>query len=339
MDAVIIDSTNKSTWQGIAVYVEHSDGRINPVTFELLGKAKELCSKIKEPLYAVFIGHNIKEIAEEFLYYEVDEVYTYEDEKLKYFKVEPYTAAVEDFINKVRPGVLLAGSTPLGRMLMPRVAARFKTGLSADCTTIDINDNGELLQIRPTYGGDIMAQIITRNKRPQLATVRHDIFNIPFKKEKASGKIIGCPPKNLSSGIDILEVLKKHKEIGITEAEILVAVGRGFRNQRDMRIAEELAEALGAQVGVTRPLVEIGWAHRDKQIGVTGKITKPKLVITLGISGAIQFTIGIKKSEYIIAVNTDENAPIFKLANYGIVGDIYEVVPSLTSLLRGRKEG
>ncbi|SHI94428.1 electron transfer flavoprotein alpha subunit apoprotein [Clostridium amylolyticum] len=329
---------DKDSWKGITVIVDHIDGKINPITFELLGKAKELAEKSNSSLYAVFMGHNIKNSSMELLHYGVEEIFIYEDSELKYFRSEPYTSCLEDFINKVKPSVILSASTVNGKVLASRIAARFKTGLAADCTTLDIDESSELLQIRPTYGGSIMAEIITANTRPQIATVKPQIFSMPQRNEIPNGKVTSCNPPALTSGINILEVSKKYKEIGISEAEILVAVGRGVRTQRDMRMAVELAEALGAELAVTRPLTEMGWADTSRQIGVSGKIVKPKLIITLGISGAIQFTIGMNKAEYIIAVNTDEKAPIFKLAHYGIVGDIYEVVPHLIKLIKGQEE-
>lgn len=339
MERLLNDTVNhKNSWKGIAVTVDHIDGKINPITFELLGKAKELAEKSGAPLYAVFIGDNVKNSSVELSYYGVEEVFIYEDAELKYFRPEPYTSCLEDFINKIKPSIILSASTINGKVLASRIAARFKTGLAADCTALDINESGELLQFRPTYGGNIMAEIVTKNTRPQIATVKSQIFSMPRRNEASTGKVTSCTPPALDSGINILEISKNHKEIGITEAEILVAVGRGVKTQRDMRMAEELAEALGAELAVTRPLTEMGWADTSKQIGVSGKIVKPKLIITLGISGAIQFTIGMNKAEYIIAVNTDEKAPIFKLAHYGIVGDIYEVVPHLIKLLKGQEE-
>jgi len=329
---------DKDSWKGITVIVDHIDGKINPITFELLGKAKELAEKSNSSLYAVFMGDNIKNSSMELLHYGVEEIFIYEDSELKYFRSEPYTSCLEDFINKVKPSVILSASTVNGKVLASRIAARFKTGLAADCTTLDIDGSSELLQIRPTYGGSIMAEIVTANTRPQIATVKPQIFSMPQRNETPTGKVTSCNPPALTSGINILEVSKKHKEIGISEAEILVAVGRGVRTQSDMRMAVELAEALGAELAVTRPLTEMGWADASRQIGVSGKIVKPKLIITLGISGAIQFIIGMNKAEYIIAVNTDEKAPIFKLAHYGIVGDIYEVVPHLIKLIKGQEE-
>ncbi|WP_147590142.1 electron transfer flavoprotein subunit alpha/FixB family protein [Clostridium polynesiense] len=328
---------NKNFWKGIAVIVDHNNGDINSVTLELIAKAKELSEKANEKLYAVFIGSSIKASAEELLYYSVDEVFIYEDTELQHFRPEPYASALEDFIHYVKPSIILSASSAAGKMLASRIAARFKTGLSADCTSLDINEKGELLQIRPAYGGSIMAEIIT-NKRPQMATIKPQVFPAADKSENPSGKLTFRSPKDLTSGINILEVSKKHKEIGITEADVLVAIGRGIKNQKDIKMAEELAEALGAQLAVTRPLTEMGWADASRQIGVSGKIVKPKLIITLGISGAIQFTIGMNKADYIIAVNTDEKAPIFKVAHYGIIGDIYEVVPHLIKLIKGQEE-
>ncbi|NYC93506.1 electron transfer flavoprotein alpha subunit [Clostridium acetobutylicum] len=203
---VLID---KSLWRGVAVYVDHVDGDIHPVTYELIGKARELAAKINHPVYAVFIGQNIKDKAEELLHYGVDEVFVYDDAALKYFRIEPYTKAFEDFINKNKPSTILVGATTVGRSLAPRIAARFRTGLTADCTILDMKENTDLVQIRPAFGGNIMAQIINPNNRPQLATVRYKVMNAPVRSEEKKGKITLCSLKDITSNIEVLKVVKK----------------------------------------------------------------------------------------------------------------------------------
>lgn len=322
---------DKSLWKGIAVYVDHVEGNIHPVTMELIGKARELAAKINHPVYAIFLGHNIKHNAEELLHYGVDEVFVYDYEELKDFRIEPYAAAFEDFVNKVKPTALLVGATTVGRSLAPRIAARFRTGLTADCTILEMKDNTDLVQIRPAFGGNIMAQIICPNTRPQMATVRYKVMNAPERAEDISGKITVCEidKTRLQSNIEVLNVTKKEIETNISDAEVIVAVGRAIKAEKDMKMINELAELLGAKVAVTRPLVEAGWVDAKSQIGLSGRTVKPKLIIVLGVSGAVQFTAGMNNSDCIVAINKDPKASIFNVAHYGIVGDIYEIVPQL----------
>lgn len=331
---------DKSLWKGIAVYVDHVEGEIHPVTFELIGKAKELASKINHPVYCVFMGENIKDKGEELLHYGVDEVFIYDDPELKDFRIEPYTAVFEDFINKVKPTAILVGATTIGRSLAPRVAARFKTGLTADCTILDIKENTDLVQIRPAFGGNIMAQIVTPNNRPQLATVRYKVMSAPKRNSETAGKITVCEisKDKLCSNIRVLNVIPKEKEIGISDAEVIVAVGRALKSEKDMEMIKELAELLNGEIAVTRPLIEAGWADAKRQVGLSGRTVRPKLIIACGISGAVQFTAGMNNSDYIFAINMDEKAPIFKVAHYGVVGDIYEIIPQLIEQIKLSKE-
>ncbi|MCY6370902.1 electron transfer flavoprotein subunit alpha [Clostridium ganghwense] len=328
---------DKSKWNGIAVYVDHVDGEIHPVTMELIGKGRELAAKINHPVYAVFIGHNIKDKAEELLHYGVDEVFVYDYEELKDFRIEPYTAAFEDFINKIKPSSILVGATTVGRSLAPRIAARFRTGLTADCTILDVKPNTDLDQIRPAFGGNIMAHIHTPNNRPQLATVRYKIFDIPERTAEKVGKITTCEmdTAKFASNITVLDVIEKELEESISEAEVIVAVGRGLKAEKDMAMVQELADLLGAKIAGTRPLVEAGWIDAKQQIGLSGRTVKPKLIITLGISGAIQFVAGMNNSDCIFAINKDESASILKVANYAVIGDLYEIVPQLIEDING----
>jgi len=333
-------AVDKDKWVGISVYVDHVEGEIHPVTLELIGSARELAAKINQPVYALFAGYGIKEKAEELLHYGVDEVFIYDYEKLKDFRIEPYTAAVEDFINLKKPSIMLVGATTTGRSLAPRVAARFKTGLTADCTVIDIKENTDLVQIRPAFGGNIMAQIVTANSRPQLATVRYKVMSAPVRSKEKSGRITVCSiDKNkLISGIDVLKVTKKEKEISISDAEVIIAVGRGLKSPKDMDMIRELAELLDARIASTRPLIEAGWMDAKKQIGLSGRTVKPKLIICCGISGSVQFAAGMKGSDCIIAINKDEKASIFNVAHYGIVGDMYDIIPELIGKIKSGKE-
>ena len=324
-------SINKDEWKGITVYVDHHEGEIHPVTYELIGKAREMAAKINHPVYCVFVGHNIKDKCDNLLAYGVDEVFVYDNEEFKEFRIEPYTAAVEDYINNVKPTIMLVGGTTLGRSLAPRLAARFKTGLTADCTILDIQENTDLDQIRPAFGGNIMAHIHTPNNRPQFATVRYKIFSAPEKIEIPTGKITLCnlDKEKLSSNIEVLDIKSKTKEVGLEDAEIIVVASRAIKKQEDMEMIYKLADKLGAQVGGTRPMVEAGWLDPRKQIGLSGRTVKPKLIITCGVSGAVQFVAGMSGSDYIIAINQDEKAPIFDVAHMALIGDIYEIIPKL----------
>ncbi|AFM39339.1 electron transfer flavoprotein, alpha subunit [Desulfosporosinus acidiphilus SJ4] len=335
----VTPSVDKSLWRGIGVYVDHIEGEIHPVTMELIGKAKELAAVVDFPVYAVFIGSNIKDKAQELLHYGVDEVFVYDYEELKHFRIEPYTAAFADFIENAKPSSLLVGATTIGRSLAPRVAARFRTGLTADCTTLEMKENTDLVQIRPAFGGNIMAQIICPNTRPQMATVRYKVMTAPEKLCEPSGKITLCQldPAKLTSAIEVLKVTRKENEENISDAEVIIAVGRALKSEKDLAMVEELAQLLEAQIACTRPLVEAGWLGAKQQIGLSGRTVKPKLIITLGISGAVQFTAGMNSSEQIFAINKDPHASIFNIAHYGIIGDLYEIVPQLIEDLKNSK--
>ena len=331
---------NKEEWRGILVFVEHLEGNIHPVTLELIGKARELADPIKHPVYCLFMGDGIDQKAENLLRYPVDKVFIYEDKELKYFRVDNYTNIFEDCLRKVKPSIVLVGATSVGRSLAPRVAARFRTGLTADCTALEIRENTDLVQIRPAFGGNIMAQIITPYARPQFATVRYKVMTPVPRVTRPWGTIERCSvlPEKLRSQITVRQVVMKEELPGISEAEVLVAAGRGVREQKDLAALEELATMLGGQLAVTRPLVEMGWAHYTRQIGLSGRTVKPKLIITCGISGAVQFSAGMNASECILAINKDRNAPIFNLAHYGVVGDLYEVIPLLMEKIKKVRE-
>ena len=331
---------NKDLWTGVAVYVDHVNGEIHPVTYELIGKAIELAKVIDHKVYAVFIGYDIKEKAEELLHYGVDEVIVYDEYELRDFRIEPYTAAFENFINIYKPSSILVGATTIGRSLAPRVAARFRTGLTADCTILDMKKNTDLIQIRPAFGGNIMAQIVNPNHRPQLATVRYKVMDAPVRNENKCGEITlrSISSEKLKSNIDVLKVIKKEMEASIADAEIIVAIGRGVKSEKDMDLVREIAERLGAHLAGTRPMVENGWIDAKYQIGLSGRTVKPKLIFAIGISGAVQFTAGMNNSECIIAINNDPNAQIFDVAHYGLVGDLYEILPMLMSNIKNNNQ-
>ncbi|MBE8955301.1 MAG: electron transfer flavoprotein subunit alpha/FixB family protein [Quinella sp. 2Q5] len=325
---------DKSAWRGIAVYVDHADGKIHPVTFELIGKAKDLAAKINQPVYAIFIGADINHQARELLHYGVDKVYVCDKNELRAFNIENYAAAFAAFISTVKPAAILVGATPVGRQLAPRVAARFRTGLTADCTVLDIRENTDLVQIRPAFGGNIMAEILTPHHRPQMATVRYKIMDAPSRLDEISGSIVSLEVDEFTSRVEVLSVTRKPKEIGIENADVLVVAGRGVKKKEDLQLIRELAEVLNGDFACTRPLVEGGWLEPKRQIGLSGRTVRPKLIITCGVSGSVQFVAGMEHSEQIFAINTDPKASIFKVANYAVVGDLYEIIPKLIAKIK-----
>ena len=333
----IVNLIDKSLYKGICVYADCDHGETHKVTFELIGKAKELAKVINQEVYVLLIGYNLDANANVILEYGADRVYVYDHEKLKDFDMERYTNCFEDFINNVKPSSILVGATNIGRSLAPRVAARFHTGLTADCTRLEMKDNTDLVQIRPAFGGNIMAQIVNTNCRPQFATVRYKVFSAP-EKSKPIGKVIKVNVLDnwLKSNVEVIKVVEKPKELDISEADVIVAVGRGLKVD-DIKMAEEFANLLGGVVACSRPLVEANIFDSKHQIGLSGKTVKPKLIITLGISGAIQFVSGMKSSDTIIAINSDPNAPIFDVANYCVVGDLYDIVPKLIKEIKEAK--
>jgi len=333
-----VKSVDKSQWQGIAVVAELVGKRVHPVTFELLGKARELADKTGQKVICLLIGHQLADCGKELGEYDADEIYLYDQPELAYFRIEPYCAALEDFIRKVKPSVILVGGTSVGRSLAPRTAARFRSGLTADCTKLDIQPDTDLDQIRPAYGGNIMAHIRTPNHRPQFATVRYKIFPMPEKKAPHAKYFEWkLPQEKLVSGIEFLEMRKKMSERGIEDADVIVVAGRGLKKPEDVSMIRELAELLGGELGSTRAMVEAGWIDPKRQIGLSGRTVKPKLIITCAVSGAVQFAAGMNGSELIVAINTDPEAPIFNIAHIGIVGDVYQVVPKLIEQIKTAK--
>lgn len=330
---------NKSEWRGVTVFAQQNQGKIHPVSFELLGKAKELAAVIDHPVYALLIGKDLDDAAQELLRYGADKVYVYDEPELKDFVITPYANAFSDFIEKVKPSSILVGATVLGRSLAPKVAARVHAGLTADCTILEMKENTDLVQIRPAFGGNIMAQIVSPNTRPQFCTVRYKVFSAPAPCEP-TGEVVrmSLSADALLSNTEVLEVVKKPEETDISDADVIVAVGRGLRSKDDIQLAKQLAELLGAQLACTRPLVEASWFDAKQQIGLSGRTVKPSLIITLGISGAIQFASGMNKSDVIVAVNSDPNASIFDVAHYGFVGDLYEVVPQLITYAKENRD-
>ncbi len=334
--AVTVD---KSLWRGVCVFANVEGDKIHRVTYELCGKAQELASVTGHPVYSIMIGHNLEKQAEELLRYGVDKVFLYDDPALAEFRIEPYTAAFCDFIDKIKPSSILVGATELGRQLAPRVAARCRTGLTADCTVLEMKENSDLVQIRPAFGGNIMAQIITPNTRPQFCTARYKVFSEPKPCDNPAGEVVKMEleQKAFDSAIEVLETYPKPRDIDIAEADVIVAVGRGASGENMRAMAAELAELLGGVVACSRPLVESNVFDAKHQIGLSGRTVKPKIIFCLGISGAVQFAAGMKSSDTIVAINTDPTAPIFDVAHYCVVGDVNEIVPKLIAKIKGEQ--
>ncbi len=330
-------SVDKSGWNDILVFAEFSGNRLHPVSLELIGKARTLARAVPGfKVRAVLVGNGVSACAQELRHYGVAEIAVYDDPALGYFRADAYAACVEDYIRSCRPSVVLVGATALGRSLAPRIATRFHTGLTADCTKLELRENTDLVQIRPAFGGNIMAQIVTPNTRPQFATVRYKVMDAPIREAAAAGNVLArrLPAGVKASRANLVSAFPVPPRKTISDAEILVVGGRGLRKESDLSLAQELAELLGGDWAVTRPLVEKGWAGNDRQIGLSGRTVRPRLIITCGVSGAIQFTACMNASEHIVAINTDRTAPIFETAHVAIVGDLYDTIPVLINELK-----
>lgn len=332
-------SVDKQKWQGILVFAEQSGGALHPVSMELIAKAHALAKDLAYDVRAVIMGHGIAACAEELRHYGVREIYAYDDPALDFFRADAFAACFADCIQRISPSVVLVGATALGRSLAPRVATRFHTGLTADCTSLEMKDNSDLVQVRPAFGGNIMAQIITPFTRPQFATVRYRVMDACPRSDAASGDIIWrkVPKAALASPVRHISTEPIPSIASISDAEVLVVAGRGVQKESDLAMLRELAAEIGGEFAVTRPLVERGWESSARQIGLSGRAVRPRLLIACGISGAIQFTASMDASEHIIAINTDKDAPIFQVAHVGIVGDLYQVIPDLLERIKRGK--
>ncbi len=317
---------------GVWVFAEQREGRLNKVSLELLGKAQELGSTLKQGVSALLLGEGVSHLAETLVAYGAETVHLVEHQGLKDYRTNAYTEAIGELVGNYRPNILLMGATHVGRDLAPRVSRRAGVGLTADCTELSIDpEEGILLQTRPAFGGNVMATIANRYSRPQMATVRPGVMEA-VPKPGAEGKVIKHDTSldENSVGTRVLEqVREKKKRANLSESKVIVAGGRGVGDAGGFKILEELAAALGGELAGTRVAVEEGWIPPDRQVGQTGQSVRPELYIACGISGAIQHRAGMMNSRYIIAVNKDPRAPIFQVADWGIVGDLREVVPEM----------
>ena len=323
---------------GIYVAVEQRAGCVQKVSIELLGEAKRLAAQLGEEVVAVLMGGQVMEQAQLLCQYGADRVLVVEHPVLEPYTTEPYTKAMTYVIHTYSPNIVLFGATSIGRDLAPRVASRVHTGLTADCTSLDIEaESNLLLMTRPAFGGNIMATIVCKNYRPQMATVRPGVIPLPDKDEARTGVIerVDAGLSMADRNVEVLQVSREDKKrVDITEAKILVSGGRGVGGPEGYQPLRELADVLGGEVSASRVGVDSGWIEKDRQVGQTGKTVRPSLYLACGISGAIQHQAGMEDSEYIIAINTDENAPMMKLADLGVVADLSAVVPKLTEAIK-----
>lgn len=331
-----------SQYKGIWFFAESRDGKLCPVAFEMLNAALKLKRVLGEYIAGVLIGNNVRGLAGELGARGADRVYVVEDPLLEHFQEEPYAIAMAQLITKYKPSIVIAAATMMGRAFIPSVAARVRTGLTADCTDISIDPETKLLvQTRPTFGGNLMARIICKNHRPQMATIRPKMFDEAKLIEERHPEVV---IENFNSGqlqnkVKILGKEKIENVVDLQEAEVIVSGGRGVKDPKNFAMIKELADLLGGAVGASRAAVDSGWIPYPHQVGQTGKTVKPKIYIACGISGAIQHLAGMQTSDYIIAINKDPDAPIFKVANLGLVGDIFEVIPALIKKIKETKGG
>lgn len=329
-------------WSGVMVYAEFRRGRIAPVTFELLGIGRQLADQRRVPLCAVVLGSELGEQPAELVGYGADKVFVVDDPALAGFTDDAYGNILADLVREHKPEIVLAGATAIGRSFIPRVATMLGTGLTADCTQLEIReDDGMLLQTRPAFGGNVMATIVCPYTRPQMATVRPMVMKPNSYDSERQGEIIQVTPdpERLSSRVKVLRsVATEADEVNLSEADIVVAGGRGLENEKGFALIKELADSLGGAVAASRAAVDSGWIPYPHQVGQTGKTVCPQLYIACGISGAIQHVVGMQSAETIIAINKDPDAPIFDVATYGLVGDVFEVLPRLIAKMNQEKK-
>lgn len=340
---------NLEEYKGVYVFAQQVDNEISSIAFELLGKAKDLAKDLNTDVTAVLIGSGVKGLADQLAEYGADKVIVVDDPELKDYRTEPYAHALASVINQYKPEIMLVGATAIGRDLGPRVSARVATGLTADCTVLEIGDfplqavpgqeqlHNQLLMTRPAFGGNTIATIACPYNRPQMATVRAGVMQKidPIKGAKANVEEFnpGFTPDN--KYVEILDIVKSVAEtVDIMDAKILVSGGRGVGSPENFKILEDLAEVLGGTVSCSRAVVDSGWKPKDLQVGQTGKTVRPNVYFAIGISGAIQHVAGMEESDIIVAINKDADAPIFDVADYGVVGDLNKIVPKLTEALK-----
>ena len=343
---------NLEAYKGVFVFAQQVDNVISNIAYELIGKGKELAKDLGVEVTAVLVGSDVKGLADQLAEYGADKVIVVDDPELKEYRTEPYTHAIASVIKEFKPEIFLIGATAIGRDLGPRVCARIHTGLTADCTKLDIGDfpmnpvpgretkHNQLLLTRPAFGGNTIATIACPDFRPQMATVRPGVMQKAPKEAGKKAVVTEFNPgftKN-NKYVDILEVVKAvSNTVDIMDAKILVSGGRGVGSPENFKILDDLAEAIGGTVSCSRAVVDAGWKPKDLQVGQTGKTVRPNVYFAIGISGAIQHLAGMEESDIIVAINKDESAPIFDVADYGVVGDLNKIVPMLTEKIKEAK--
>lgn len=334
-------------YKGVYVFAQQVDGEVSGIAYELLGKAKDLAKDLNAEVTAVLLGYGVKGLADSLAEYGADKVIVVDDKELEVYRTEPYAHALASVINEYKPEIMLVGATAIGRDLGPRVSARVATGLTADCTVLEIGDftdnmtketiPNQLLMTRPAFGGNTIATIACPDNRPQMATVRPGVMQKIDPIAGAKAEVIeynpGFTPNN--KYVEILDVVKELSDtVDIMDAKILVSGGRGVGSAENFKILQDLADVIGGTVSCSRAVVDNGWLPKELQVGQTGKTVRPNVYFAIGISGAIQHTAGMEESDIIVAINKDETAPIFDVADYGIVGDLNKIVPKLTEELK-----
>jgi len=332
-------------YKGVWVFVEHARGEPAEVSWELLGAGAELARKLGVELCSVVIGDKVERLCQESFAYGASKVYFIDNPVFKIYRTEPYYRAIYYLVDKYKPEILLIGATALGRDLAGAVATKLNTGLTADCTGLAMDDRGFLLQTRPAFGGNIMATIVTERTRPQMATVRPHVMPLPLKNTSRKGEIVSefVAIKEADIGTKVLQVIEDVRQgaecIDLASADVIVSGGRGMRAKENFNILQQLADELNGVVGCSRASVEAGWMPQERQVGQTGKTVRPKIYIACGISGAIQHLAGMQGSDVIIAINQDRDAPIFEVATYGVVGDVFQIVPVIINRIKGLRTG
>lgn len=332
---------NKADFNGVWVFAEQREGQLQKVSLELLGEGRKIADKLGSKLTALLIGNKVQNLVEDLSRHGADEVLVVDAPELEHYTTDGYTKAICELANAKKPNIIFIGATFIGRDLGPRVAARLETGLTADCTSLDVDvESGDLLATRPAFGGNLMATIVCPDHRPQMATVRPGVFEkLPLGENDATVENVEIKFNSNDIRTKIVEIIKEHKDIvDISEANVLVAGGRGIGSEENFKMLKELAEVMNGSIAASRAAVEKGWVDKDYQVGQTGKTVRPNIYVACGISGAIQHAAGMQDSDMIIAINKDANAPIMKIADYAIVGDVNKVVPEFIAQLKAMNE-
>jgi electron transfer flavoprotein alpha subunit len=342
-DEAVALTKKLAEYRGVWVFIEQTEGEAARVSWELLGKGRELADALRVPLSAIVLGEGVDHLCRESFAYGADQAYVMDAPVLKHYRTESYLQGICHLVDKYKPEIILMGATGLGRDLAGSVATVVKTGLTADCTGLHVDDKRNLMQTRPAFGGNIMATIMCDKFRPQMATVRPHVMAMPERVEGRDGTVIRdeCPVREeniLAKVIEIISDKKGREHVDVAGAEFIVSGGRGLMAKENFAMLQELADEIGGVVGASRSAVDAGWMPQERQVGQTGKTVRPKIYVACGISGAIQHLVGMQDSDVIIAINRDKDAPIFEVATYGIVGDVFKIVPAITRRIREMKQ-